>query len=49
MLGKKLEDEKAEYLRSAYDSVFEDDSIKDEQRSTALCLEKSGNAGGQEW
>lgn len=49
MLEQKLADEKAAYLKSAYDSVFEDDSIKEEQRSTALWFEKTGNDGGQEW
>ncbi|MBC2711418.1 MAG: hypothetical protein HGJ94_10625 [Desulfosarcina sp.] len=48
MLEQKPADEKAAYLRSAYDSVFEDDSIKEEQRSTALWFEKTGNAG-REW
>ena len=49
MLEQKLADEKAAYLKSAYDSVFEDDSIKEEQQSTALWFEKIGNNGGQEW
>jgi metal-responsive CopG/Arc/MetJ family transcriptional regulator len=49
MLEQKLEDEKAAYLKRAYDSVFDDDSIKEEQRSTALWFETAGNDGGQEW
>jgi len=49
MLEKKLVEEKAAYLKSAYDSVFEDDAIRDEQRSTALWFDNTGNDGGQEW
>ena len=49
MLEQKLVDEKAAYLKSAYDIVFEDKVIKEEQRSTALWFEKTGNEGGQEW
>ena len=36
-------------LSADYDSVFEDDAIKEEQRSTALWLEKTGNEGGRDW
>ena len=36
MLEQKLVDEKAAYLKSAYDIVFEDNAIKEEQRSTTL-------------
>ena len=49
MLEQKLVDEKAAYLKSAYDNVFEDNTMKEEQRSTALWFEKTGNEGGQEW
>jgi len=49
LLAQKLTEEKAAYLKSSYDSVFEDDTIKDEQRSTAQWFEKTGNEGGQEW
>jgi metal-responsive CopG/Arc/MetJ family transcriptional regulator len=49
MLAQKLTEEKVAYLKSTYDSVFEDDTIKEEQRSTAQWLEKTGNEGGQEW
>lgn len=49
MLEKKLEDEKFAYLKNTYDTVFNDDSIKEEQRSTAQWFEKTGNEGGQEW
>jgi metal-responsive CopG/Arc/MetJ family transcriptional regulator len=49
MLEQKLSEEKYAYLRNAYDRVFDDDSIKEEQRSTAMWLENQGNEGGQEW
>jgi len=49
MLEKKLVEEKAAYLKSAYDCVFEDDAIRQEQRSTALWFDNTGNEGGQEW
>ncbi len=49
MLAQKLKDEKYAYLKNTYDAVFDDDSIKEEQRSTAQWFEKAGNQGGQEW
>jgi metal-responsive CopG/Arc/MetJ family transcriptional regulator len=49
MLEQKLVEEKAAYLKNAYDSVFEDDIIKEEQRSTAQWFKNAGNEGGQEW
>ena len=49
MLEQKLVEEKAAYLKSAYDRVFEDDKIKEEQTSTAQWFENAGNEGGQEW
>lgn len=49
MLEQKLADEKAVYLRNSYDNVFDDDSVKEEQRSTAQWFEQAGNEGGQEW
>ena len=49
MLEQNLADVKAAYLKNSYDSVFNDDSIKEEQRSTAQWFENSGNEGGQEW
>ena len=49
MLEQKLADEKAVYLKNTYDAIFDDDSVKKEQRSTAQWFEKTGNEGGQEW
>ncbi len=49
MLEQKLSEEKFSYLKNAYDQVFNDDSIKEEQRSTAMWLENKGNEGSQEW
>lgn len=49
MLEQKLAEEKAAYLKSAYDKIFDDNSIKEEQRSTAMWFENAGNEGGQEW
>lgn len=49
MLSQKLADEKYAYLKNSYDAVFDDDSIKEEQRLTAQWFAKTGNEGGQEW
>ena len=49
MLEQKLSEEKYAYLKNAYDRVFDDDLIKEEQRSTAIWFENQGNEGGQEW
>ena len=49
MLKQKLAEEKAIYLKNAYDSLFEDDAVKAEQHSMALWFENAGNEGGQEW
>lgn len=49
ILEQKIIEEKAAYLRSAYDNVFDDESIKAEQRLTAQWFENAGNEGGQEW
>ncbi len=49
MLEQRLVDEKAIFLKDAYDSVFEDDAVKNEQRSTSFWFENAGNKGGQEW
>ena len=49
MLEQKLSEEKFSYLKNAYDRVFDDDSIKEEQRSTVTWLENKGNESGQEW
>ena len=49
MLEQKLVEEKAAYLKNAYDSVFEDEVIREEQRSMTVWFEKAGNEGGQEW
>ena len=49
MLEQKLAEEKAAYLKNAYDSVFGDDTVRDEQHATARWFENAGNEGGQEW
>jgi metal-responsive CopG/Arc/MetJ family transcriptional regulator len=49
MLEQKLAEEKAAYLKNAYDSVFEDDAVREEQHATARWFENAGNEGGQEW
>ena len=49
VLTKNILDEKAQYLKDAYDKVFSDDSIKAEQLSIAEWFEKAGEKGGQEW
>jgi hypothetical protein len=49
MLKRQLMEEKAAYLKNAYDTVFKDDSIREEQRLAAKWFENTGNEGGQEW
>ena len=49
MLEQKLAEEKATYLKNAYDSVFEDDAVREQQRATSRWFEKAGSEGGQEW
>ena len=49
ILEQKLADEQSAYLKSGYDAVFDDVSLREEQRSTAQWFESAGNEGGQEW
>ena len=49
ILEEKIIEEKATYIKNAYDTVFEDESIVNEQKRTALWFEKTGTEGGQEW
>ena len=49
VLTKNILDEKAQYLKDAYDKVFSDDSIQAEQLSTTQWFEEAGKKGWQEW
>ena len=49
ILERNLAEEKAAYLKNAYNKVFADDAINDEQRTTAQWFGKTGNESGQEW
>ena len=42
-------DEQAREIREAYDRVFSDESIVQEQLNTAAGFEGSGKDEGQEW
>jgi metal-responsive CopG/Arc/MetJ family transcriptional regulator len=49
VLREKVSAEKERQLREAYDRVFSDESISEEQLETALCFEGVGSKAGQEW
>lgn len=49
VLKEKLREEKEKKLKEAYDEVFSDQSVKDEQLVTSKWFEGSGSKDGQEW
>lgn len=49
LLREKIMDEKAREIREAYDRVFSDESIVQEQLDTAAWFEGSGKDEGREW
>jgi hypothetical protein len=49
LLREKIIDEQAREIREAYDRVFSDDSIVQEQLDTAAGVEGSGKDEGQKW
>ena len=49
LLREKIVDEQAREIREAYDRVFSDESIVQEQLDTAAGFEGSGKDEGQEW
>lgn len=49
LLREKIMDEQARDIREAYDRVFSDESIVQEQLDTAAWFEGSGKEEGQEW
>ena len=49
LLREKIMDEQAREIREAYDRVFSDESVVQEQLDTAACFEGSGKDEGQEW
>ena len=48
-LGAKVADEKRDLLKQAYDEIFSDEEIQEEQIETAKWFEGVGSKGGQEW
>ena len=49
MLSEKVEEEKKQYLKEAYDLIFSDESICEEQLKTSKWLEHGDVEEGQEW
>jgi metal-responsive CopG/Arc/MetJ family transcriptional regulator len=49
LLREKIMDEQAREIREAYDRVFSDESVVQEQLDTAAWFEGSGKDEGQEW
>jgi len=49
LLQKKIMDEQAREIREAYDRVFSDESIVQEQLDTEAGFEGSGKDEGQNW
>jgi metal-responsive CopG/Arc/MetJ family transcriptional regulator len=48
-LSLKVADEKKRFITEAYDNVFSDEKIREEQINTAKWYEGVGAEGGQEW
>jgi metal-responsive CopG/Arc/MetJ family transcriptional regulator len=48
-LGAKVAAEKRDLLKQAYDEIFSDEEIREEQIETAKWFEGVGSKGGQEW
>jgi metal-responsive CopG/Arc/MetJ family transcriptional regulator len=49
LLREKIIDEQAREIREAYDRVFSDASVAQQQLDTAAFFEGSGKDEGQEW
>jgi len=49
VLQEKIQQEKRQALKEAYDRVFSDESIRKEQVETLRFFEGAGNGEGQEW
>jgi metal-responsive CopG/Arc/MetJ family transcriptional regulator len=49
MLREKIRDEKNKQIKGAYNRVFSDEKIKNEQLETASWFEGTGDREGQEW
>ena len=49
MLEQKLAEEKATYLKNAYNQVFNAGVVCEEQIATAQWMDQTGNEEGQEW
>jgi hypothetical protein len=49
VLREKVLSEKERQIKDSYDRIFSDDSIREEQRRTAIWFDGIGNQGGQDW
>ncbi len=49
VLEERISEERDRSIREAYDRIFSDESVCDEQLQTAGWFEGSGNIEGQEW
>ena len=49
LLEEKISEERDRSIKEAYDLIFSDESVCNEQLQTAGWFEGSGNTEGQEW
>ena len=49
ILREKIREERQRALKEAYDRVYSDESIREEQLETLRFFEGAGNGEGQEW
>ncbi len=49
VLEEKITEERDRSIKEAYDRIFSDESVSNEQLQTAGWFEGSGNTEGQEW
>ena len=49
LLEEKISEERDRSIKEAYDLIFSDESVCNEQLQTASWFEGSGNTEGQEW
>jgi len=49
LLKEKLQEEEEKKIKRAYDLVFSDDSVCEEQLNTASWFDNASHKGGQEW
>ena len=49
LVRQAIRNERQEQLKAAYDRIFSDPDVSDEQKTNAVFFEKVGNDRGQEW